>query len=76
MSSIKNKKIKNDNDKQSKHLQNAKFVTRQESNVIIEKTIQFETKNNNEKNSDHKFNENDVVDYAALVEKKRTQNKN
>ena len=76
MSSIKNKKIKNDNDKQSKHLQNAKFVTRQESNVIIEKTIQSETKDDNEKNSNHEFSENDAVDYVALVEKKRARSRN
>ena len=70
MSNIKNKKRKNDNDEQSEHLQDAKFVIRQKSNVIIEKTIQFETRNDNEKNSNHEFNENDVVDYVALVEKK------
>ena len=51
-------------------------MTRQKLNVIIEKTIQFETKNDNEENSDHKFNENDVVDYVALVEKKWARNTN
>ena len=51
-------------------------MTCQKSNVIIEKIIQSETKNNNEKNSNHKFSENDVVDYIALIEKKRTRNKN
>ena len=51
-------------------------MTRQKSNVIIEKTIQLETKNNNEKKSNHEFSENDAVDYAALVEKKQTRNKN
>ena len=76
MSSIKNKKKKNDDDEQSKHFQNAEFVIRQKSDVIIEKIIQFETKDDNEKNSSHEFNENDVVDYVALVEKKRAQNKN
>ena len=39
MSNIKNKKIKNDDEKSSKHFQNAEFVVRQKSNVIIEKTI-------------------------------------
>ena len=51
-------------------------MTRQESNIIIEKTIQSETKNDNEENSFHKFNENNAVDYVALVEKKRARNKN
>ena len=51
-------------------------MIRQKSNVIIEKTIQFETKNNNKKNLNYKFNKNDVIDYVALVEKKRAQNKN
>ena len=76
MSNIKNKKRKNDDNEQSEHFQNAEFVTRQESDVIIEKTIQSETKDDNEKNSDHEFSENDAVDYAALVEKKRARNKN
>ena len=48
----------------------------QKLNIIIEKTIQSKTKNNNEKNSDYEFNENDIVDYVALVEKKRARNKN
>ena len=51
-------------------------MTRQESNVIIEKTIQSETKNDNEKDSNHEFSENDAVNYVALVEKKRTRNRN
>ena len=76
MSGIKDKKRKNDDDEQSEHFQNAEFVTRQKSNVIIEKTIQSETKNDNEKNSNHEFSKNDVVDYVALVEKKRAQSKN
>ena len=71
MSNIKNKRKKNNDDEQLKHFQNAEFMTRQESDVIIEKTIQSKTKNDNEKNSDHEFNENDIVDYVALVEKKR-----
>ena len=33
-------------------------------------------KDNNEKNLNHKFSKNDAVDYVALVEKKRAQNKN
>ena len=33
-------------------------------------------KDDNEKNLNHKFNENDVVDYVALVEKKRARSKN
>ena len=39
MSNIKDKRRKNDDDEQSKHRQNAEFVTRQKSNVIIKKTI-------------------------------------
>ena len=76
MSGIKDKKRKNDDDEQSEHFQNAEFVTRQKSNVIIEKTTQSETKDDNEKNSDHEFNEDDVVDYVALIEKKRARNRN
>ena len=70
MSNIKNKKRENDNNKLSKHLQNVKIVIRQELNIIFEKIVQTETKNNNEKIFNYKFNENDVVDYIALVEKK------
>ena len=51
-------------------------MIRQESDVIIKKTIQFKTKDNNKKSSDHEFNENNVVDYVALVEKKRAQSRN
>ena len=76
MSSIKNKRKKNDDDEQSEHFQNAEFVTHQKSNIIIEKIIQSETKDDNEKNLDHEFSENDVVDYVALVEKKRTRSRN
>ena len=76
MSNIKNKKKENNDEKLSEHFQDAKFVIQQKLNVIIEKIIQFKTKNDNKKNSDHEFDENDVVDYATLVEKKRTQNKN
>ena len=76
ISSIKNKRKENNDDELLKYFQNAEFVVRQKSNVIIEKTIQFKTKDNNKKNSDHEFNENDVVDYATLVEKKRARNKN
>ena len=69
MLNIKNKKRKHN--KSSKHFQNAKFIVHEKSNVIIKKIIQFKTKNDNEKNSSHEFNENDVVNYATLVEKKR-----
>ena len=51
-------------------------MIRQKSIVIIKKTIQSETKNDNEKNSNHEFSKNNVVNYAALVEKKQTRNKN
>ena len=39
MSSIKNKRRKNDDDEQLEHSQNAKFITCQKSDVIIEKII-------------------------------------
>ena len=39
MSSIKDKKRENNNDKSSEHFQNAKFVVCQESDIIIEKSI-------------------------------------
>ena len=76
MLNIKDKRKENDDNELSKHSQNAEIVIRQKSNVILEKTIQFETRNDNEKIFSHKFNENDAVDYIAFVEKKRTRNKN
>ena len=39
MSSIKNRRRKNDDDELSKHSQNAEIVIRQESNATLEKTI-------------------------------------
>ena len=69
-------KKKNDDDEQSEHSQNAKIVIRQESDVTFKKTTQLETRNDNEKIFSHEFSENDAVDYTALVEKKRTRNKN
>ena len=76
MSGIKNRKKENDGDELSEHSQNAEIVIRQESDVIFEKTIQSETKNDNEKIFNHEFSKNDAVDYIALVEKKRARNKN
>ena len=76
MSSIKNKRRKNDDDEMSKYSQNAEIVIRQESNVTFEKTTQSETRNDNEKIFNYKFSKNDVVDYIAFVEKKRARNKN
>ena len=37
MSNIKDKRRENDDDEQSEHFQNAEFMTRQKSDVIIEK---------------------------------------
>ena len=71
ISSIKDRRRKNDDDELSEHSQNAEIVIRQESNVTLEKAIQSETKNDNEKTFSHEFSENDVVDYTAFVEKKR-----
>ena len=76
MLSIKDRRRKNDDDELSEHLQDAEIVIRQESNVTFEKTIQSETKDDNEKIFNHKFSENDAVDYIALVEKKRARSKN
>ena len=70
MSSIKDKKRKNDVDKLSEHFRNIKIVVSQESNIIFENTIQFETRNDNKKNFNYEFSENDVVNYIMLVEKK------
>ena len=76
MSGIKNRRRKNHNDKLSKHFQNAKIVIFQKSTIILEKAIQSEARNNNEKIFSHEFNENNAVNYIAFVEKKRAQNKN
>ena len=76
MSGIKSKRRRNEIDELSEHSQNAEIVIRQESNAILEKTIQSETRNDNEKISSHEFSENDAVDYTALVEKKRARSKN
>ena len=76
ISSIKNKEKGNEIDELSKYFQNTKIVIRQESNVTLEKTIQFETRYNNKKDFSHEFNENNIVDYTAFVEKKRARNKN
>ena len=76
MSSIKDRRRKNDDGELSEHSQNAEIVVRQESDVILEKTIQSETKDDNEKTFNHEFSENDAVDYIAFVEKKRARSKN
>ena len=71
MSNIKDRRKNNNDDELSEYFQNAEIVIRQESDVIFEKTIQSETKDDNKKIFSHEFSENDVVDYTALVEKKR-----
>ena len=76
MSNIKDKRRENDNDELSKHFQNVKIVICQESNITFEKTIQFKTKDNNEKTFNNKFSKNDAVDYISLVEKNRARSKN
>ena len=76
MSSIKDRRKENNSDELLKHPQDAKIIIRQESNVIFEKAIQSETKDDNEKTFGHEFSENDAVDYIALVEKKRARSKN
>ena len=76
MSSIKSRRKKNDGGELLEHSQKAKIVVRQESDVILEKTIQSETKNDNDETFNHEFSENDVVNYIALVEKKRARSKN
>ena len=69
MSSIKDKRRKNDNNELSKHSQNAEIVIRQESNVTFKKVIQSEMKRDNEKIFSHKFSKNDAVDYIIFVKK-------
>ena len=76
MSDIKDRRRRNNNDKLSKHFQNAKIVICQESDVTLEKTIQSETRNDNKKTFSHEFNENDTVNYIAFVKKKRARSKN
>ena len=76
MSDTKDRRKKNDGGELSEHSQNAKTIIRQESNATLEKTIQPETRNDNEKTFSHEFNEDDAVDYTALVEKKRARSKN
>ena len=76
MSGIKGRRKENDDDELSEHPQDAEIVVRQESDAILEKATQSETRNDNEKTFSHEFNENDAVDYTALVEKKRARNKN
>ena len=76
MSSIKGRRRKNDGGELSEHLQDAETVVRQESDVILEKATQPETRDDNEKTFSHEFSENDAVDYTALVEKKRARSKN
>ena len=76
MSSIKNRKRKNNDDGLSKHSQDAEIVIRQELKVFLGKTIQSKMKNDNEKTFSHEFSNNDVVNYIALVEMKRTRSKN
>ena len=74
--SIKDRRRRNDDDKLSKHFQNAEIIVRQELDAILEKTIQSETRDDNEKTFSYEFSENDAVDYTALVEKKRARSKN
>ena len=76
MSNIKDRRRKNDDDELLKHLQDAETVIRQESNAILEKVIQSETRNDNKKTFSHEFSENNAVDYIAFVKKKRARNKN
>ena len=76
MSSIKGRKRENDDGELSEHPQNAEIVIRQESDVILEKTTQPETKDDNKKTFSHEFNEKNAIDYTALVEKKRARSKN
>ena len=76
ISDIKDRRKKNDDDELSEHLQDAEIAIRQKSNVILEKIIQSETRNNNEKIFIHEFSKNNAVDYTALVKKKQAQNKN
>ena len=46
ISSIKDKRRENNVAKLLKYFQNAEIVIQQESNIILEKTTEFETRNN------------------------------
>ena len=72
MSDIKDRRKENDDDELSEYSQNAEIVIRQESDAILEKIIQSETRDDNKRIFSHKFNKNDVLDYIALVEKEWT----
>ena len=76
MLSIKDRKKENDDDELSEYSQNAEIVIRQKSDATFKKIIQSETKNDNEKIFNYEFNENNAIDYIALVKKKRARNKN
>ena len=76
VSGIKDRRTRNDGDELSEHSQNAEIVIQQESDVILEKAIQSETRNDNEKIFSHEFSEENAVNYTALVEKKRARSKN
>ena len=76
MSNIKNIEKRNDDDELSKYHQNVETVVCQESDATFKKIIQSETRNDNKKIFSHKFSENNAINYAAFVEKKRARNKN
>ena len=76
MSGIKDRRKKNDDNELSERSQNAEIVIRQESNIILEKRIQRETRNDNKKIFNYEFNKNDAVNYTALIEKERARSKN
>ena len=76
MSGIKGRRKRNDDDELSEHPQNAEIVVQQESNATFEKATQSKTRDDNEKIFSHEFNEKNVVDYTAFVEKERARSKN
>ena len=76
ISGIKDRRKKHDDDELSEHFQNAEIIIRQKSNAILEKAIQFKTRNDIKKIFSYEFSENDAVNYIAFVEKKRARSKN
>ena len=70
MSNSKDRREKNDDDELSEDSQNAEIIICQKSNIIFKTIFQSETRNDNEKPFNYRFNENDVVDYIVFVEKK------
>ena len=71
MSNIKKKRRRNDVDELIEHPQNVEIIKK--LNIIFEKIIQSEKKDNDERTFNDEFNKNDVISYTALIEKKQAR---